>query len=184
MTYRVHAISILTLCALATPLRAQTLALRIGPGVAYADDVGWSRLVALELHHQALVVRADAHGVYVPGGNASIAYAGGAAGIAFPRAAVRPCLLATVAWGVDAREGDATSAVGVVAGLDLRPHLFAEVRYENSLQRSDPFYYTLPEHQVTATVGIRLGPTWQPPDQPVTRSPPGGDVWIRSPYEA
>ena len=167
MTGRLLATCAIALCALRTQSSAQTINFRIGPGVAYADRQGRTGLLALEAHWRVLIVRADAHAVYVPDGVAEIGYAGVAVGAApaVTSTGLRPYLLATIARGVDIREADALTAIGLAAGVDApRAHLFAELRYENSLQRSDPFHYTLPEHQVTAYLGLRIGRSWPPPN--------------------
>ncbi len=163
---RLHATALLAavlLFALALPVSqgaAQPVSFRLGPGLAYADGAGWSGLVALEARWRVLIVRADAHMVYVPGGIAEIGYAGVAVGGApiVRSPTLRPYVLATVSRGADLREADELTTVGLAAGADLlRYHLFGELRYENSLQRSDPFHYTLPEHQLTLCFGVRLG---------------------------
>jgi hypothetical protein len=160
MAARLPAAVLIVLAALAAKVSAQTISLSIGPGIAYADGQGRSALVAFETHWRVLLVRADARVVCVPDGVAEVGYAGVAAGAApvVRGAGVRPYALAAVSRGVDFREADELTTVGVAAGLDwCRSHLFAELRYENSLQRSDPFHYRLPEHQWTLCGGLRLG---------------------------
>jgi hypothetical protein len=133
--------------------------------MAWADGLGRTGLLALEAGWRRLIVRTDARLVYIPAGIAEIGYAGVAVG-ATPLAGVstvRPYVLATVSRGADLREADLLTTVGLAGGVDLlRAHVFVEVCYENSLQRSDPFHYTLPEHQLTFCMGLHLERSAEP----------------------
>lgn len=169
MTCRLATPVLILLSTLVAEASAHTVSLRVGPGIAYADGKGWSGLLALEARWRVLVLRADTHMLYVPV-VAEVGHAGVAAGAAplIRHSAVRPYVLATVSRGIDIREGDEFTTAGVAAGLDwLRSRFFAELRYENSLQRADPLHYTLPEHQWTLCAGLRIGrSSWQTPPGP------------------
>jgi hypothetical protein len=160
MTVRVLALLLVVLAVPAAVCSAQTVSFRLGPGVAYAERSGWSGLAAVEVRERALVVRASGHLLYVPHGVAEAGFAGVFVGVSpsVRSSAVRPYFLATLSRGVDFREADALTTVGVAAGVDaLGSPLFAEIGYANSLQRAHPLHYTLPEHQVMLCAGLRLG---------------------------
>jgi len=70
----------------------------------------------------------------------------------------RAYLLATLSKGLDIREADEVTAVGVAAGVDFTPsHLFAEFRYEYASQPASPRHAILPVHQLTLCAGLRIG---------------------------
>src|SRR5882672_642785 len=161
MSRRQLAIALLIVQAFTTHAWAQGVAIRLGAGPAYASGIGVAGLAAFEARGGAVIFRADGRFVSV-GDKAQVAYGGAALGLATskPGATLRPYVLATLARGVDVREFDPATAVGIALGVDrARPGgLFAELRYEHSSPRENPTpYYRLPRNQLTVSGGLRIG---------------------------
>jgi len=148
-----------------SPLRAQSLALRLGLGPELAvRHLGGTGVVAGELALSSFLLRAEARGVLTGGsanygGSARMLLFGGGVGFVKHSASggSRTYGLATLATGLDPRESDHVTGIGAVLGSDLtsRPGAFAELRYERWIQRGVR-YYDLDSNTVSLVVGVRI----------------------------
>lgn len=153
----------LLLLVLASPghARAQDAALRIAAGPAFAGRAGAMAAAGLELGGGGALGRVELRGT-ATGRSAdwensarviTLALAGGIA--TSPASGARRYLLGTAGEGIDPREADRITSLGVVLGGELRRdgRWFGELRYERWLQHGVR-HHDLPSNMFAAVVGF------------------------------
>lgn len=139
---------------------AQDFGLRLAAGPVYDREPGLGVLAAAQLTRGGLLARVDMQ-LTMTGPSADwersarVLMLGASAGVIGGDAA-RWYILGSASDGLDLREADKISALGVALGYELAAvPLFAEVRYEHWLQRGVE-HYDLPGNSIRLLVGLTI----------------------------